>query len=57
MDPWVFNETSYEYEAPHAEPPELTDEQRADSYYYQWEDNEYLLDNSNGWVLKQVEGN
>tara|TARA_B100000085_G_scaffold80850_1_gene72904 strand:- start:352 stop:777 length:426 start_codon:yes stop_codon:yes gene_type:complete len=53
---WVFNETTYEYEAPHAA-PELTDEQRADSYYYQWEDNEYLLDNSNGWVLKQVEGN
>ena len=51
---WVFNETSYEYEPPYLA-PELTEEQEENSYYYIWDDNEYLLDN-NGWVLTQVEG-
>ena len=52
---WIFNETSYQYEAPHTA-PELTEDQKTNSYYYKWEDNEYLLDNNNGWVLMQVGG-
>ena len=46
--PWVFTKHHMNMKH-HTNFQNLTDEQRADSYYYQWEDNEYLLDNSNGW--------
>jgi hypothetical protein len=50
---WVFNEETYCYDAPYPQ-PELTYEQRNEGFYYVWEDNEYLLDNTKGWILKKV---
>ena len=48
---WVFNETSYEYEAPISR-PDLTDEERNAGKYYSWDDNSYIEDNTTGWILE-----
>jgi hypothetical protein len=47
---WIFNETTYQYDPPHPA-PELTEQQIEDVCAYIWDDNEYIMDNSNGWIL------
>lgn len=50
---WIFDEILYEWQPPHPQ-PDLTEEERNLGYNYRWDDNEYLLNNENGWVLEQV---
>jgi hypothetical protein len=50
FDSWVLDETKGEYFPP-IDSPELTEEQMADGYRYDWDDDAYKADNTQGWVL------
>ena len=46
---WVLNTTTWEWEAPISH-PEFTDEDEENNVWYEWDEDAYQADNTQGWI-------
>lgn len=51
---WVLNEETCEWESPIGPPPERTEEQISNQFFYEWNELAHQADNTTGWVLLEI---
>ena len=51
FDSWSLDNQTFDWVSPLGNHPPLTEEQVVSGFYYRWDENAYLADNTTGWVL------
>ena len=51
---WTLNELTTDWDPPIPK-PSLSEDQKSDGYFYEWNEDNYQEDNTTGWVLHQFE--
>ena len=51
FESWILDETQMDWISPLGKHPEVIPEEFEDGYFYYWDENLYLNDNSRGWVF------
>lgn len=49
---WILDETEMDWISPLGKQPEIASEKFEDGYFYYWDENLYLTDNTKGWVFE-----
>tara|TARA_Y100000389_G_scaffold175348_1_gene186043 strand:- start:229 stop:651 length:423 start_codon:yes stop_codon:yes gene_type:complete len=50
---WTLNELTADWDPPIPK-PSLSEDQITDGFFYEWNEDNYQLDNTTGWVLNQL---